>query len=66
MTRAVAIAQEDSVKVAIDSAINSAKALADFMYGTPERSRMTVVFALGMVALGNFISLSHSLMGYCS
>ncbi len=66
MTRAVAITQQDSVKAAIDSAVNSVKAVNDFMYGTPERARMTSFFALGLAALGAFLQASHSLMGYCS
>ena len=66
MTRAVAIQHQDSVKAAIDSAINAVKSVNDFMYGTPERVRMTTYFALALAAVGGFIQATHSLMGYCS
>lgn len=67
MTRAVAITHQDSLKAAIDSAVNSAKLVTDFMYGTPERTRMTALFSVGLFALATFMSSAHiALLSYCS
>jgi hypothetical protein len=51
MAKAVAIAQTPG-NAAVESALNTAKLVYDFMYGTPERSRYTMIFCLGMIAVG--------------
>ncbi|MBY0407033.1 MAG: hypothetical protein K2Q01_05025 [Rickettsiales bacterium] len=67
MPKAIAIAKEDSLKAAIESAVNTAKLVQDFMYGTPERARYTTAFALGVVGLGMFMqSLIPTISNYCS
>lgn len=67
MTRAIAITQQDSLKAAIDSAVNTAKLINDFMYGTPERAKLTTLFALGVAAVGAFLQSAHpAILTYCS
>ncbi len=67
MARAVAITKQDSVKAAIDSAVNTAKLVNDFMYGTPARAKLTTAFALAMGAAGVFFHSVHpAILSYCS
>jgi len=67
MTKAAAIQQQDSLKAAIDSAIHTAKAVNEFMYGTPARARVTSVFAMALVGLAMYIqSVQPAILNYCS
>lgn len=52
MAIAIAVTQQDSLKAAIDSAMNTARLVQDFMYGTPARARLTTAFALAMAGAG--------------
>lgn len=50
--KAKAIAIVHPFHAALESAQNSANFILDFMYGTPERTRMTVIFACALAVLG--------------
>jgi hypothetical protein len=54
MSKAIAIAavSEESFKPAFASAKNFMWFLADFMYGTPARVKMTYMFAFALMMLG--------------
>ena len=49
---AIAAQQENGALLFIHSLRNFSKFALDFMYGTPERSRFTLAFALITLALG--------------
>lgn len=66
MTKAIAITKPTAFKATIDSAVNSAVFMADFMYGTKQRADYTICFALGLVVLG--MALQHTtntVLPYC-
>ncbi|NBO18492.1 MAG: hypothetical protein EBV03_04550 [Proteobacteria bacterium] len=67
MAKAVAIAQQTPGGAAIESALNTARLVYDFMYGTPERSRYTMIFCLGMIAVGLALDASRTAtyFAYC-
>lgn len=54
MSKAVAAVaiQENPFRAAALSAANFSVLVIDFMYGTPERSRLTYMFAIGLGILG--------------
>lgn len=49
---AVAVRQKSPFGLALQSLHASAGRLVDFMYGTPGRSRVTLIFALALLAYG--------------
>lgn len=56
---AVAI-QENPFKAAVESAANFFHLVIDFMYGTPERTRITYMFAIGLGILGVAMSTGET------
>jgi hypothetical protein len=58
MNKAVAIAvtQNNPFKVALESAKNCGLWLTNFMYGTPDRVRITYAFAFALLALAYSIT----------
>ena len=52
---AIAVKRENAFSAAADSARNACLFMVEFMYGTPERTRVTMLFALGLAFLGGFI-----------
>ena len=67
MTKAVAIAHTDPVKAAIDSAVASAKALNDFMYGTQARARVTTLFGMALIGAAMYLQTAQpAILNYCS
>lgn len=54
MSKAVAIAavQENPFALAIQSAVNMVELLADILYGTPQRSKLTCAMAFALAMLG--------------
>jgi hypothetical protein len=61
MSKAIAVVaiQENPYKAAVESAANFFHLVIDFMYGTPERSRFTYMFAIGLGILGVALSASE-------
>ncbi len=52
---ALAIRETNPFVAALSSMKNMTYLLVDFMYGTPERVKVTLVFALALAALGGFM-----------
>jgi hypothetical protein len=50
--RVVAVVREHPFQAAVDSLRNALELIVDFMYGTPERARITVTFACMLAVLG--------------
>jgi hypothetical protein len=66
MTKALVI-QQDSLKLAIDSAVNTAKAINDFMYGTKDRANVTSAFAIALLGLAMYLqSAQPAYVNFCS
>ncbi|MGE0754220.1 MAG: hypothetical protein AB7L92_03570 [Alphaproteobacteria bacterium] len=60
--KAIAIKYNNPLSAAAISFKNMALLLADFMYGTPERVRMTYIFACALALLGaTMVGDSHQL-----
>lgn len=51
-TKAIAIKHNQPFSLALASAKNTFFAVIDFMYGTPERTNVTFLFALGLALMG--------------
>lgn len=63
---ALAAPRPDAISMTIESLSNSAVALIDFMYGTPERTRATYGFALLLLGIAAVISAqSAQAMAVC-
>jgi|GEM_PF-5760934 len=62
MSKAIAVVaiQENPFKAALSSAANFSELVIDFMYGTPERTRFTYMFACGLGILGVALSAGES------
>jgi hypothetical protein len=64
---AIAVDQQNPLKAAMDSAVNTAKLISDFMYGTEQRARFTTLFAIGLGVAGMAMSKSSmALLNYCA
>ena len=60
MTKAIAISKAASpFSLAVESARNTGLFLADLMYGSPERLRLTYAFCFGLVLLGYSLDASQ-------
>lgn len=64
--RAIAIFHDNAFALAFASATNTSRLLADFMYGTPERVKMTYIFAIGLAVLGGMLSSAAQASQFCS
>ncbi|MDX1974939.1 MAG: hypothetical protein SFT92_04620 [Rickettsiales bacterium] len=62
----IAIAAQPPLKQAFLSAHNSLLAIADFMYGTPERAKVTYMFAFSLLLLSMVISHEASALQACA
>lgn len=66
MSKAISITQKEPTSLAIESAVNSAKAVYEFMYGTAERTKLTMYFAFGMLAVAAALDVtSNTVLNYC-
>lgn len=67
MAKAVAITQKTPGHAAMESALNTAQLVYDFMYGTPERTRLTMIFSLGLLVVGLAMDASRTAtyFAYC-
>ena len=63
--RAIAIVYDNPFSLALDSAGNFIQAVFDFMYGTPARSRVTFLFAAGLMCLGLVMKQSGLIAPVC-
>lgn len=54
-TKAIAIKHNQPFSLALVSAKNAFFAIVNFMYGTPERTNVTFLFALGMALIGGLM-----------
>ena len=61
MSKAIALTavQTNSFKAAYDSLKNCSAFLANLMYGTPERVRITMALAFALIALGYSLQVSE-------
>lgn len=60
-TIALAVRRETSWKLALNSASNSLRAMAEALYGTEERTHRTLAAALLLGVLGALLSTAHHL-----
>ena len=57
--KAIAIAiEQNPFTLAIASFTDTVRLVVDFMYGTPDRTRLTCLFALGLAILGGMLDAS--------
>lgn len=69
MHKAVALTvdQGNPFKAAMGSAVNMARLISDFMYGTEQRARFTTLFAIGLGVAGMALSkTSLDILNYCA
>lgn len=68
MAKAIAITARNPLGAAVHSARNFSHLVVDYMYGTPERTHVTMVFALAMAVLGVVLNAVHTeaIMNACS
>ena len=65
-TKVIAIQQHHPFLLAARSAQNAFHLLIDFMYGTPERTKGTFLFALGLALLGGLMFNNASANQVCT
>jgi hypothetical protein len=60
--RAIAIAKVrvSAFRAALDSAKETFQLIADFMYGTPQRTRLTLAFAAALALLGCALGINDA------
>lgn len=61
---AIALKYQHPFAAAAESANNTLQLVLNFMYGTPERVRITMAFSLALAALGGY--LYHDAMPVCA
>jgi hypothetical protein len=54
---AIAMVQENPFALALDSARNAFQLAGDLMYGTPQRTRLTMMLASALMLLGASLQL---------
>ncbi len=54
-SKAIAIKHNQPFSLAVTSAKNATALLVNFMYGTPERTNITLLFALGLALIGGLM-----------
>lgn len=64
--QAIAITATNPFSAAAKSFKNMLALTADFMYGTPERVRITYAFAFGLALLGGYLMQGASPLAACA
>lgn len=64
--KAIAVTYTNPVHAALGSFKNAAVLLADFMYGTPGRLRLTYAFAFGLAILGGLLMDNYQPLTVCA